>query len=178
MKKRYAYISTAILCYLIWIIFVTPFASGMTMEQMVQELLVGIVVALLVATFCYRFFIKENPFWFFNPKRWVYIIPFILVFLKELLKTNIDVAIRALSPRVKTNSGIVKIKTELKSDYGLSLLANCITLTPGTITIDIERGKNENYMYIHWIDVKSKEINEASKDIKGVFEKRIRRFLK
>ena len=73
------------------------------------------------------------------------------------------------------NPGIVKIETKLKSDYGLAMLANCITLTPGTIAMDIVEEKGSVYMYIHWIDVKTKEEEEASNIIKGAFEPWVRR---
>ena len=49
------------------------------------------------------------------------------------------------------------------------MLANSITLTPGTLTVDINEDKKE--LYIHWIKVKSTDINEATKEIGEKFEK-------
>ena len=94
----------------------------------------------------------------------------------ELVKANIDVAKRAFSRNI--NPGFVKVKTDLKSDYGLSMLANSITLTPGTIVMDIYEEDNENYLYIHWIDVMSEDTSEAGEMIKGKFEKKIRGIFK
>ena len=65
------------------------------------------------------------------------LIAFIPVYLWELIKANFSVAIKSLSPKIDINPGIVKITTDLNSDYGLAMLSNCITLTPGTITMDI-----------------------------------------
>lgn len=178
MKSFKAYISTSILCFIFWMLFTIPFGSGMTSNQIKQEVIVGIIVSLIVALFCYKFLIKENAFWLFHPKRILSFIVFILIFFVELVKSNLDVALRALSFKPRVNPGIVKIETPVQSQYGLSMLSNSITLTPGTITLEVEKGRNSNYLYIHWIDVKSQECPEASKNIKGSFEPWIRRIFK
>jgi len=85
----------------------------------------------------------------------------------ELLKSNIDVALRVINPRLPINPGIVKVKTSLKSPLGRAVLANSITLTPGTLTVEM---KND-YFYIHWIDVTSDDIEGATKAIVSHFEK-------
>jgi multicomponent Na+:H+ antiporter subunit E len=146
--------------------------------MMLQEIIGGVIVSCIIALFSSKFFIKENAFWFFNPVRLISFVIFIPIYIIELFKANLDVAFRALSPRVKTNPGIVKIQTEVKSDYGLSMLANCITLTPGTITMDITEENGKNYMYIHWINVVSKDIKTTSKNIKGAFEPWVRRIFR
>jgi len=70
---------------------------------------------------------------------------------------------------VPINPGIVKVKTILKSDTGLTFLANSITLTPGTLSVDIDQGKG--FIYVHWIDVKDKDIERATRLIVHRFEK-------
>ena len=49
------------------------------------------------------------------------------------------------------NPGIVKMPTGLKTDLGITLLADSITLTPGTLSVDIDEKNND--LYIHWINV-------------------------
>jgi multicomponent Na+:H+ antiporter subunit E len=63
--------------------------------------------------------------------------------------------------------GIVKIKTSLKSDSAITALANSITLTPGTLTVDVT---DDGYLYVHWINVKATDTDEASKLIAQKFE--------
>jgi multicomponent Na+:H+ antiporter subunit E len=63
--------------------------------------------------------------------------------------------------------GIVKIKTSLKTDSGITALANSITLTPGTLTVDLT---DDGYLYIHWINVKSDEVEAATQLIAEKFE--------
>ena len=75
----------------------------------------------------------------------------------------------------KINPGIVKVPVDLKSDYGQAALANSITLTPGTITMDITEEEGQTYYYIHWIDVTAPSGKEAGDAIKGTLEKGLRR---
>jgi len=82
---------------------------------------------------------------------------------------NVHVAYIVLHPSLPIKPGIVKIKTKLKNDSALTLLANSITLTPGTLTIDVNKNKGD--LYIHWIDVTTTDSIEATNRIGGRFEK-------
>jgi multicomponent Na+:H+ antiporter subunit E len=175
MKKWKSIFSTFIFCMLLWIFYTGAYDIN---EFTLEELIGGSVVSLLVAYFSAGLFIKEDAFWLFNYKRLGSLIVFIPIYTWELIKANWDVAKRALSPKLAIKPGIVKIETEVTSDYGLSMLANCITLTPGTITMDIVEEKGKCYMYIHWIDVATQDIKEASEIIKGSFEPWVRRIFK
>jgi multicomponent Na+:H+ antiporter subunit E len=61
------------------------------------------------------------------------------------------------------------VKTKLKRDSALTMLANSITLTPGTLTVDVD--VDNQILYVHWIYVKSTDIEQTTKDIGGRFEK-------
>lgn len=175
MKKLLSVLSTFVFCFLLWVLFTGTYSGS---ETAIQEYIGGAVVSLLVAFFSSGFLIKEEPFWLFNPIRLGALLLFCIIYTWELLKANWDVARRALSPKLNINPGIVKIETEVKSDYGLAMLSNCITLTPGTITMDIIEENGKCFMYIHWIDVATTNIKEASKTIKGAFEPWVRRIFK
>jgi len=134
-----------------------------------QHLIVGIFVAAFVAFMTGDFFI-QRPHVLKHPLRyWYFIVFYIPVFLWECLKANIDVAYRVLHPKLPINPGIVKVKTSLRSDTALTFLANSITLTPGTLSVDID-GDN-GILYVHWIDVKTKDTDAATKIIVRRFEK-------
>jgi multicomponent Na+:H+ antiporter subunit E len=175
MKKWSGILSTFIFCFLLWILYTGAYSFN---EFAPEELIGGAVVSLIVAYFSAPFFIREDSFWLLNPKRLMSLILFIPIYAWELWKANWDVAKRALSPKLSIKPGIVKIETDIKSDYGLAMLANCITLTPGTIAMDIVEENNKCYMYIHWIDVATKDVKEASDTIKGAFEPWVRRIFK
>ena len=104
-----------------------------------------------------------------NPKAIFCTVKYIFVFLHELFKSAIDVSGRVLSPSLPINPGIVKVRTKLKSKVGRLVLANSITLTPGTMTVET---KGE-FFYIHWIDIKTNDIESATEAIVNTFEKHL-----
>ena len=114
----------------------------------------------------------------------------------SLIKSNLNVAKCCYKGCKDVYPGIVKIPTKLKGDYAQAMLANSITLTPGTITLDIIEENGETAYYVHCLDVSQYEDKnfyytdedgkekplplhrsreDAGEDIKGTMEKWIRR---
>jgi len=85
-------------------------------------------------------------------KRLFWFLLYVLVFVWECVKANIDVAYRVLHPDLPIRPGTVKVKVGLKSDIGLTFLANSITLTPGTTSVDVD--KERGHLYVHCLYVK------------------------
>jgi multicomponent Na+:H+ antiporter subunit E len=102
-----------------------------------------------------------------SPRVLLYVVGYLGVFLWELVLANLNVLRLVLSPRLDIHPGIVEIRTRLKSPIGRLVLANSITLTPGTLVVDI-RG---DALFIHWINVSSKDPVSATRAIAGKFEK-------
>ncbi|MFO7793241.1 MAG: Na+/H+ antiporter subunit E [Candidatus Saliniplasma sp.] len=139
-----------------------------------QTVLVGGSVAIIVSTLVYENLtddlrIEGNVFkkivylLFFQVPQYV----FIMVF--HLIESNMKVAKHALFMDI--NPGIIRIDTDLRSDTGVTLLANSITLTPGTLTIDTKKRLDKTFLYIHWIDMKTMNIEKAGNEIKGDVER-------
>jgi len=133
-----------------------------------QHLLVGIAIAGFVAFMTGDMFI-QRPHLFAHTKRYFWFLYYLPLFIWECIKANIDVAYRVSHPDLPINPGIVKVKTTLKSETGLTFLANSITLTPGTLSVDIDQEKG--FLYVHWINVKDKDIEKATEIIVERFEK-------
>ena len=163
-----AFIVTFLVSYAFWILLSWSFSA--------QELTAGAVVCLAVALFSARFFIHTESFSFFNPLRlFVALFYWLGVFMVELFKANWDVAKRCYGGCKNVNPGFVKVPVDLKTDYGQAALANSITLTPGTITMEITEEEGQTYYYNHWIDVTKPSGKEAGDAIKGTLEKWVRR---
>ena len=163
-----AVLATFVVCFAFWLLLTWSFT--------VQELAAGAVVSLAVALFSARFFIHEKAGWLFNPAKFFPMLGYwLFIFPVELVKANVDMARRCFTGCRNIKPGIVKIPVGLKSDYGQAALANSITLTPGTITLDIAEQDGQTYYYIHWIDVTATG-EEAGEAIKGRLERGIRRF--
>jgi len=85
-------------------------------------------------------------------------------FFIELIRANIDVAYRVITGKIRP--GIIKYKTNLKSDFGVMLIANSITLTPGTLTVDVDEETNDLYIHILNIDSEDEKKTEwTGKDL-------------
>jgi multicomponent Na+:H+ antiporter subunit E len=131
-----------------------------------QEIWVGLAVSALVAIFTLRLEPVLGDLRL-TPKAFVYAVIYLFVFIKELIVSNLDVARRVINPKLPIKPGIVKVKTKLNSNIAKTILANSITLTPGTLTVDI---KGE-YLYIHWIEIQHEDLEGATQDIVTKFEK-------
>ncbi len=94
-------------------------------------------------------------------KRSFWLLYYVPIFLWECLKANIDVAVRVLHPDLPIRPGTIAVKVDLKSDIGLTFLANSVTLTPGTTSVDID--KEKGILYVHWIYVRDEYINSSKK---------------
>jgi multicomponent Na+:H+ antiporter subunit E len=108
------------------------------------QIVVGSIVALAITIYSFDATISTKPFNF----NLIYIIKFIrfsLVLLIEIIKSNIEVAKIILSPKLKIKPKFVKINNPLKSDFNRVIYGNAITLTPGTITVELEK----DYIIIH-----------------------------
>ncbi|MBO8131648.1 MAG: Na+/H+ antiporter subunit E [Candidatus Marinimicrobia bacterium] len=149
-----------ILSFLVWV--------ALTSIRDLQEVVAGIFIALIVSLLAGGFFIQEKSRGRLL-KRIFYGVIYIFKFLWEMFKANLHVAYIVINPKLPIKPGIVKIKSKLSKDTGLTALSNSITLTPGTLTVDINKEKGE--LYIHWIDVASPDVDEATKEIGGRFEK-------
>ncbi|MFH2145602.1 MAG: Na+/H+ antiporter subunit E [Candidatus Omnitrophota bacterium] len=157
MKRRIILflVSLLIWCLLVWV-------------PDVPRLLLGILISIFVAVLTADLFVIR-PQRIKHPLRyWYFVFYYLPVFIWECIKANIDVAYRVLHPRLPIKPGIVKVKTSLKSDTGLTFLANSITLTPGTLTVDIDAERG--ILYVHWINVKEKDTDRATELIVKRFE--------
>lgn len=149
-----------ILALLVWIFLAWP--------ADLQHLITGIFIAGFVAFMTGDMFVKR-PHVFKHMSRYFWFLYYIPLFIWECIKANIDVAYRVSHPDLPINPGIVKVKTTLKTDTALTFLANSITLTPGTMSVDIDPEKG--FLYIHWIDVKDKDVQKATEIIVNRFER-------
>lgn len=158
------YITVFILSLIFWLL--------LTFKITLPNLIVGSVVSIICSAIFTRFFVT-NVYKLLQPHRYYWFIIYLFVFLWECLKANLDVAYRVLHPAMPIRPGIVKVRTTLKSDLGKMLLANSITMTPGTITVDIIG----EYLYIHWIYVRSEDPEIYTGMITGAFEEYIKKIV-
>lgn len=125
---------------------------------------VGYIVG-LACIFVLRRFI---PYPFYLQKVWA-IIKLLMLFLKELVLSNLTVIGHIIRPKLNIKPGIFALKTDLTSDWEITALACLITLTPGTLTLEIS--SSNRILYIHAMNID--DADELEEQIKGTFEKAI-----
>jgi multicomponent Na+:H+ antiporter subunit E len=149
--------------FIVWVILSWPFVDG---KINVQVMVAGLIASALVAVLFHEILPKEHHV-FISPVRFFWLLVYLPVYFYYVIEANFDVVYRALHPKMPIRPGIVKIKTNLKTESGITALANSITLTPGTLTVDVT---DDGFLYVHWIYVKSDDVEEATKLISRKFE--------
>ncbi|MCK5832652.1 Na+/H+ antiporter subunit E [bacterium] len=135
------------------------------------DVIAGAVVSIIVIALMGNMFIQKAVR-ILNPVRLFWTIVYIPYLLWYILWANIDVAYRVINPSMPIRPGIVHFKTSLKTDMGKTFLANSITLTPGTLTVDIV----DDEFFVHWINVKfDGDSKKQGEEIAGKFERILRR---
>lgn len=127
-------------------------------------LIVGYVVGLALIGMFSRFW----PQGFYMKKVWA-IVKLLVLFIKELFKSSFVVIGQVISPELNIRPGIFAYTTELTTDWEVTILANLITLTPGTLTLDVSR--DGSILYIHAMDID--DVDELCMEIRNTFEKAI-----
>ncbi|AKG04253.1 Na+/H+ antiporter subunit E [Salimicrobium jeotgali] len=93
----------------------------------------------------------------------------ILLFIRELIMSSIDIVEFVYKKELDNRPGIFALPLEVKSDWEVTLLANLISLTPGTLSLAVS--DNHDVLYIHAMDIP--DIETSISDIKDTFEKAI-----
>jgi multicomponent Na+:H+ antiporter subunit E len=107
----------------------------------------------------------ETKYYRIIPK----VIAFFFFFIYELIKANIQVAYDVITPKFYMKPGIIKVPLDAKSPLEITLLANLISLTPGTLSLDVS--DDNSVLYVHAMFIQDEE--QFISSIKNGFEKRL-----
>ena len=151
------YLATFLVLFLVYILL-----AGFVVQEVILGAIVSLALTLLITKY-----VDYNLDLMFPVRLLKFIFVYMFVFVWHLVLANIDVARRVLSPKIPLKPGIVEVRTELKGDFAKLTLANSITLTPGTLSIDVEDDK----LYVHTVEVKGETAEEKQNHIKEPFEK-------
>jgi multicomponent Na+:H+ antiporter subunit E len=159
MSRVFKFVYLSFVLWLLWMVF----AGSWNSQEMITGAVVAVVVAFLRGSMQHPMRKAMAP----RFKSFVYAAMYVPYLFWSIILSNLDVAKRVIRPTLDINPGIVKVRTRLKSPVARMILANSITLTPGTLSVDIAGDD----MYIHWIDVESQDATAATKKIVEGFEK-------
>ncbi|NYF26199.1 Na+/H+ antiporter subunit E [Sporosarcina sp. JAI121] len=142
---------------LVWMFMSTSFTAS--------TFIIGFLIGLLLIIMTRRFFSDRLYIW----RLWA-TLKLALLFFKELTLSNISVLQVVLRPKMNIQPMIFALPTDLEHDWEITLLSSLITLTPGTIVLNVS--DDQKTLYIHAIDVD--DVDDAIDSIKNSFEKAIK----
>ncbi|MCK4258297.1 MAG: Na+/H+ antiporter subunit E [Halanaerobiales bacterium] len=120
----------AIILYIFWILLSWNFD--------LQHLLLGLVISFLVTSFSENFLLTPDERPLFSITNFYYFLIFLFKLIWEMIKANLKVAYLVLHPKLPISPGMIEFRTRLETDLAKVIYANAITLTPGTLTVEIE----------------------------------------
>lgn len=164
MKKVFRVIINAALLMVFWLAL-----SGL------EPASVGLGV--LIVAICYMIFGKRLTILRslrYEPRALLAFGGFCLVFIQNLLASNLDLALRVINPRLPIAPGILEVETALRAPLAIMLISYAITLTPGTIMIECAEGK----LFVHAINVQSETAIAQIKDTIAQYESYLMRLFK
>ena len=158
MKRRQGAVVLFMLLFIFWVVL----SSKITLIQ----LIVGFFASLLVVFYNYDLVFNDLEATKITFKFIGRLIHLFIVLLIEIVKSNIHVMMIVLSPKMKINPGFKKMKQPLKKEFNQALFANAITLTPGTLTVDMD----DEYILVHGLEME--HIDDIKKsDMQKAFER-------
>ncbi|WP_292467333.1 Na+/H+ antiporter subunit E [Methanolobus sp.] len=130
----------------------------------VNNFVLGVIIAPFIIRPFKTLFPFDQDFSFVNAiKKIPAQITFLYVLIKEIIKANVMVAKIVLQPKIDIKPGIIAVPIDSKTDLGITAIANTITLTPGTLTIDVS--DDRSILYVHAIDATDPEgVAQSIKD--------------
>jgi multicomponent Na+:H+ antiporter subunit E len=158
------------LTFLFWLTLAWPL-SPVDGHLMIDSLVAGLIASTVVALVM-REIVRVNLIRLVKPVPWFWLLVYVFVFSYYVAKGGLDVLYRVLHPSMPIRPGIVRIRSSLETDTGRTALANSITLTPGTLTMEVT---DDGVFYVHWIFVRSEEEEIAAELVLRRFEWFIKR---
>ncbi len=156
--KILRFLFLAFICFILWV--------ALSLDLHPYSLLFGALFASIAAFYSYQVFFSEDAFhrsdFFFRLD--LLVLYFLYVLIQSYLAT-IELVRLMLSG--KYHSGVVRIKTRLQSQVGKVVLANTISLIPGTLSL----WTKDQYIYVHWFDIKTSHSIKAGRMIKYNIER-------
>ena len=162
---------------LTWIVLFS-FWVVITANTSLDNLIIGGIATLIIASFMRDMLMEDVRHKGHLIEKIIYFLllyapQYLIIMAFRLIESNMKVAKNVIFMDIKP--GIIKIKTDLHSDTGVTILANSITLTPGTLTLDVSKKLGETYLYVHWIYAETLNREKAGEKIKGDIEEWLKR---
>ena len=147
------------------------------MNLLLSFIWVALTGSMYYTDFMFGFLIGFGVLWIMNrndsDRRYFYKVPrvisFIFYFIYEMIKANIQVAYDVMTPKYFMRPGVVKYPLNAKTEMEINLLSTMISLTPGTLILDISEDKTTMYIHVMYLQDPEKFV----RDTKSGLERRL-----
>ena len=151
---------------LLWNILLALVWVGMSGDFSLATFVLGFALGFVVLFFARR--VIGAPQYMFKIVKALELFVFLLW---ELLLANLRVAYDVLTPGYQMRPGVIALPLDARTDVEITLLANLITLTPGTLSLDVSSDRRVLYIHVMYID--RGDLEEVRRKIKSGFERRV-----
>ena len=160
MRKFGRFLTAFIIAFAVYAALTSPFRHGPDLEEIAAGALIALFAGLAV--------MRDFPLgWkYFNPLRWARFLVYLPVFVWKMILANLQIAAVVVDPRLPVRPSLIRYRTGLKSGEGKLALTSSVTLTPGTLTVDVR----DQDIYIHCVKEEKDPVSPFEKLLKGVTE--------
>ncbi len=152
------------------------------MNLLLSFIWVALTGSLFYSNFIFGYLLGFGVLWIMNrnesDQRYFYRVPkiisFFFFFLYELIKANVQVAYDVITPKYFFKPGIVRYPVNTTTDFEINILATFISLTPGTLIIDISDDKKAIYIHVMYL----KDKDQFIKTLKTGVERKLLEILR
>lgn len=148
----------------LWSILLAFIWAAVTGRFSLSNVLVGMILGHVVLFVAQPIMGPSNYF-----RRIHHVLGFALFYLWELILSNLRVAYDVLSPKIHARPGVLAIPLEAKTDAEITMLANLITLTPGSVSLDVSSDRRFLYLHAMYID----DLEKYRESLKATTERRV-----
>ncbi len=101
-------------------------------------------------------------------------VEFVAFFIGQLVLSSIRVSADVLTPSHRARPGIVAVPLDVEGDGEITLLANLVSLTPGSLSLDVSSDRRTLYVHVMFLD----DVETTRREIKDGFERRLLELLR
>ncbi len=149
--------------YFLWNLLLAIFWSAISGEMNIRNLLIGFIIGFIVLASVAKALEIESHF---GKTRKLIALVFMMV--RELVKSSLQIAFDIITPTHYMRPGIIKIKLDARTPAEITLFSNMLTLTPGTLSLDVS--DDGEYLFVHVMYIKDTDIELVKTKLKQRFE--------
>jgi multicomponent Na+:H+ antiporter subunit E len=101
----------------------------------------------------------------------IYLAELIVYFTAEIFKASLQVAWEVITPKNHMEAGVIAVPLDVKTNLEITVLSSLISLTPGTLSIDVS--EDRSHLFVHAMYIPHGDVERLRQELKDGFERRV-----